>query len=111
MHSEERRIAFVKLFYENGSSFVRARIAFTVTFGMDLQADRITLRSWIRTFESTGSLSNINPPDRNRSIRNEIDIARVPLSIHEDDTVLTRKCSTQLIISRSSLRKFLKKIS
>ena len=37
MHSEEIRIAFVKLFYENGSSSVRARRAFTVTFGMDLQ--------------------------------------------------------------------------
>ena len=59
MHSKETWIAFVKQFYENGSSFVRARRAFTVTFGMDLQADRKTLRRWIRTFKSTSSVSNM----------------------------------------------------
>ena len=59
MHSEYTRIAFVKLFYENGSSFVRARRAFTVTFQMDLQADRKTLRRLIRKFKSTGLVPNI----------------------------------------------------
>ena len=70
MHSEKTRIALVKLFYENLASFVRARRAFIFTFGMDLQADSKTLRRWIRTFESTGSLSNIKPSGRNRSIQN-----------------------------------------
>ena len=37
MHSEETRIAFVKPFYENGSTFVRVKRVFTVTFGLDLQ--------------------------------------------------------------------------
>ena len=99
MHSEETRIAFVKLFLKNESSFLRARRTFTATFGMDLQADRKTLRRWIRTSEGTGSLFNIKPPGRNRSIRNEINIDRVSLSLHEDDTVSTRKRSTQLNIS------------
>ena len=76
---------------------------------MDLQADRKTLRRWIRTSEGTGSLFNIKPPGRNRSIRNEINIDRVSLSLHEDDTVSTRKRSTQLNICRSSLRRILKK--
>ena len=76
---------------------------------MDLQADRKTLIRWIRTFESTGSLSNIKPSSRNRSIRNEVNIDRVSLSFHEDDTVSTRKRATQLKISRSSLRRILKK--
>ena len=75
MYSEYTRIAFVKLFYENGSSFVRAQRAFTVTFEMDIQSDQKTLRRWIRTLESTGSLSNIKPHGRNRSILNEINIA------------------------------------
>ena len=93
MHSEETRITFVKLFYENESSFVRAHRAFTVAFGMDLQADSITLRRWIRTFESSGSLYNIKPPGRNRCIPNEINIDRVSLSLHEDctHTVSTKK--------------------
>ena len=72
MQSEETRIAFIKLFYKNGSYFVNVRRAFTVTFGIDLQADRKTLRRWIRTFEITGSISNIKTPVRNRSIRNEL---------------------------------------
>ena len=109
MHSKERWIAFVKQFYENGSSFVRARRAFTVTLRMDLQTDRKTLKRWIRTSEGTGSLFNIKPPGRNRSILNEINIDRVSLSLHEDDTVSTRKRSTQLNICRSSLRRILKK--
>ena len=109
MHSDETRIASVKLFYENGSSFVRARRTCRVTFGMYLQSDRKTLRRWITTFESIGSLSNIEPPCRNHSIRNIINIDRVSRSLHEDDIVSTRKCSIQLNISRSSLRGIVKK--
>ena len=109
MHSEETRITFVKLFYKNESYFLRARSTFIATFGMDLEADCKTLRTWIRTSEGTGSLFNIKPPGPNRSIRNEINIDRMSLSLHEDDTLSTRKRSTQLNISCSSLRRILKK--
>ncbi|CAF2482543.1 unnamed protein product [Rotaria sp. Silwood2] len=66
--------------------------------------DRKTIRSLMNKFEQTGSVLNSDPPDRSISVTDQTTRDEVSSILEEEPQTSTRQMSSDLNISRSSIR-------
>lgn len=102
----------VREFYQNNNSATVARRKFREHKGLHNFDDTPalqTIKNWVAKFEETGSTLDKPRLGRPRTSRTEQNIDTVAQSIRENPTQSTRKRSSALNVSRTSLQRILKK--
>lgn len=108
----EQRAFCVKNYYKNADSCVIVRRLFRFHYGLhDLNQclSESLIRAWVRKFESTGSTLNQKPKGPQRTKRSEETVNEVGASVLRNPGQSTRKRSAELSVSRTTLRRILKK--
>lgn len=109
--TEEHRAFAVRVFYENGNSYIIVRRMFRVKFNLrSIRQCPSTqlLKQWLKRFQETGSTLPMRRQGHPRTSRTEQAIREVNRSVQENAELSTRRRSVTLGISRSSLRRILR---
>jgi len=93
----------VQIYYENGRSLKNTFRKIRDYFGVSNRPHENTIRNLIQKFESTGSIDNVKPPERKRTVRTVENIAAVRESISNEPSLSIPRSSQQLNISRINL--------
>lgn len=107
----EHRAFAIRAFYENGNSYVIVRRMFRIQFKLrSIKQCPSTqlLKQWLKRFQETGLTLPMRRQGRSRTSRTEQAIQEVNQSVEENAELSTRRRSSTLGISRSTLRRILK---
>nr|CAH7767108.1 unnamed protein product [Callosobruchus chinensis] len=103
-----QRTRIVQFYFENNHSIVRTQRAYRRYFHERNGPSEMTIRNLIHRFQQQCSVSDLPRTRRPRSVFTNANIHRVEDSVQEDAETSTRRRSTQLGVSRTSLRRILR---
>ena len=101
------RTQIVKLFYQNRESIISTQRAYRRHYQVRNAPSDNAIRSIVSRFEQQGAVTDLPRTGRPRNVRTDENCKRVRESVEETATTSTRRRSTELGISRSSLRRIL----
>lgn len=107
--TSQQRAYAVKAFYQNGSSYERARRAFRAHFNIHRNQpvpSAHAIKTWVQNFEETSSTTK-KKPGRPKSVRTPENIERVRVAIGRSPRRSARRHSTTLQISTRTVRRIL----
>ncbi|CAF4436397.1 unnamed protein product [Rotaria socialis] len=105
--SSSERIEVVKWYaiYQNAAEFVRQ---FPHRFDRDPPTRKVIL-DLVRKFDKTGSVEDVARPGRSRSVTTAMSRERVRLNFQQNPESSTRRATVELNLSRTSLRRMMKR--
>ena len=106
-YSIPERTQIVKLFYQNRESIISTQRAYRRHYQVRNAPSDNAIRSIVRRFEQQGAVTDLPRTGRPRNVRTDENRERVREIVEETATTSTRRRSTELGISRSSLRRIL----
>lgn len=105
----QQRLQIIQIFYQNLRSYAGTLRALTPIFGRRNRPNKTTIYRLVQKFETKFTLHNVPVPIRERSARNEENIAAVRQSVAQNRNLSIPRRSQQLGISQTSLWRILRK--
>ncbi|KAL2732536.1 uncharacterized protein V1477_014777 [Vespula maculifrons] len=99
------RTKIVQFYFENNRSIISTQRAYRRHFNVKNAPAEMTIRNIIARFQQQGTVSDLPRSGRPRSVFTNANIQRVEESVLEEPGTSTRRRSSQLELSRTSLRR------
>lgn len=107
-YSTTQRVKIIEFFYSCQRSIVLTQRKYRQHFNTRSAPTAFMIRSLVGRFEELGSVADRPGRGAHRNIRTEDNVETVRQSVADDPSVSTRRRSSQLGISRTTLRRILK---
>lgn len=101
------RVKLIELYYANEKSIIKTQRRYATYFNVKKSPTAIMIRNLISRFENTGSVADLPGRGPRRTVRKNEAVQSVQQSVLQDPYASTRRRSSQLGISRTSLQKIL----
>ena len=107
-----RRVSMVELYWQFGRSCNRVRNALRSMFGRRALPTNKTILETVNKFHDTGTIQNLQKghSGRPRTVQTEENTTTVEEFFEENPHCSTRRASAELALSRTSVRRILKKV-
>lgn len=103
----EQRAQIVEIYFSNQRSIVLTQRAYRRQFNVRVAPSQSTINRLVANFREQGAVRNLPGPGRHRTVHTADNIQVVQESIREDPETSTRRRSSQLGLSRTSLQRIL----
>lgn len=103
----QHRVKLIELFYSNNKSIILTQRRYRTYFNVKKSPTANMIRNLIARFENTGSVADLPGRGPCRTVHNDAAVQCVQQSVLQDPYASTRRRSSQVGISRTSLQKIL----